>query len=138
MAADELGDNLRKHLEFVQAVISRLSTDSFLMKGWALTVSTALYAYCAVHLLWQVALLGLLPPLAFWFLDGYFLRQERLYRHLYNEVRAGTVDPFCMDARPYSDRETWSKTILSVTLRTFYGFIIVVGLALMVASLLHN
>lgn len=101
----EIDDNGRKHLEFVQAVISRLSTASFLMKGWALTVSAALYGYGAARLTWQVALLGLLPPAAFWFLDAYFLRQERLYRHLYNEVRAGTVAAFCMDARPYEGRE---------------------------------
>jgi hypothetical protein len=31
-----------KHLEFLQAVIARLATDSFLMKGWALTVSASL------------------------------------------------------------------------------------------------
>jgi hypothetical protein len=32
-----------KHLEFVQAVITRLANNSFLMKGWALTVAGAFY-----------------------------------------------------------------------------------------------
>ena len=34
-----------KHLEFIQAVITRLANDSFLMKGWALTVAGAFYGF---------------------------------------------------------------------------------------------
>jgi hypothetical protein len=33
-----------KHLEFIQGVIGRLATDSFLMKGWAVTVGGAFWA----------------------------------------------------------------------------------------------
>jgi hypothetical protein len=28
-----------KHLEFIQAVISRMSTSSFIFKGWAITIA---------------------------------------------------------------------------------------------------
>ena len=31
-----------KHLEFIQGVINRLSTDSFRMKGWAVVLISAL------------------------------------------------------------------------------------------------
>jgi hypothetical protein len=34
-----------KHLEFIQAVITRLANDSFLRKGWALTVAGAFYGF---------------------------------------------------------------------------------------------
>src|SRR5690242_10126113 len=75
-----------KHLEFIQAVISRLATNSFLMKGWALTVSGALFGFAASHLSWPIAAVGMLPVVSFWYLDTYFLRQERLYRLLYSAV----------------------------------------------------
>ncbi len=33
-----------KHLEFVQAVIARQAANSFLLKGWSVTLATALVA----------------------------------------------------------------------------------------------
>jgi len=76
-----------KHLEFIQAVITRLANDSFLMKGWALTVTGAFYGFAVKGTSWQVAAIGLMPVLVFWGLDAYFLRQERLFRGLYDQVR---------------------------------------------------
>jgi hypothetical protein len=108
------------------------------MKGWSLTVAAALYGYAAAHSDWRVAVIGFLPALAFWFIDAYFLRQERLYRHLYNETRAGTVEPFCMDARPYEPREPWRKTLFSLTLSVFYGLICSVGVAVALGTALSG
>lgn len=39
--------SIMKHLEFIQTVIGRLSTNAFLMKGWALTVSAAFFGFSA-------------------------------------------------------------------------------------------
>ena len=39
-----------KHLEFIQSVITRMATNSFLAKGWALTVAGALYGFAVNHL----------------------------------------------------------------------------------------
>src|SRR5688572_16361539 len=75
-----------KHMDYVQAVIARLATNSFLMKGWALTVSAGLFGYAIAKASWPIALLGFLPSIGFWFLDSYYLRQERLFRCLYREV----------------------------------------------------
>ncbi len=63
-----------KHLEFIQAVIARLAGNSFLIKGWALTVTGAFYGFAVHGSDWRLAALGLLPALTFWGLDGYFLR----------------------------------------------------------------
>ena len=89
-----------KHLEFIQAVITRLANDSFLMKGWALTVAGAFYGFAVKGTSWQVAAIGLMPVLVFWGLDAYFLRQERLFRGLYDQVRQRNpaVEPFSMNA----------------------------------------
>ena len=113
-----------KHMEFIQAVITRLANDSFLMKGWALTVAGAFYGFAVKETSWRVAAIGLMPVLIFWGLDGYFLRQERLFRSLYDQVRQRStrVEPFSMSAAAYAlGVESWGRTLLSRTLAPFYG-----------------
>jgi hypothetical protein len=138
--ADGYSEAALKHLEFIQNVIARLATDSFLMKGWALTVSGAIFGFAASHLSWPVATVGLLPALSFWFLDSYFLRQERLYRSLYGCVarQDPTVPLFSMDPSAYKNVNSWPNAFYSVTLLVFYGALVIAGLILIVASLVHH
>ncbi len=107
--AAEFDDGTVKHLEFIQGVISRLANDSFLMKGWALTVGAAFFGFSAKDVDWKVAAVGLVPILAFWGLDGYFLSRERIYRELYEAVRRrdDRIQPFSMDYRLIRDSKTW-------------------------------
>lgn len=72
-----------KYLEFIQATISRQASHSFTIKGWSLTLSTAVYVYTAENLSWLLASVALLPPVGFAWLDAFHLRQERLYRELF-------------------------------------------------------
>ena len=37
-------NNKHKHLELIQGVINRLSTNSFLLKGWSVVLVSALFA----------------------------------------------------------------------------------------------
>lgn len=133
-------DSRIKHLELIQAVISRLGNDAFLMKGWALTVAGAFFGFAVNKENWPLALTGLVPTATFWGLDAYFLRCERLFRCLYSKVRAKdeAIMPFFMAAtgewfvEQASKREdnvaSWWKTLWSATLRAFYGAIVVAGL----------
>ena len=122
-----------KHLEFIQAVITRLANDSFLMKGWALTVAGAFYGFAVKGTTWQVAAIGLMPVVVFWGLDAYFLRQERLFRGLYDQVRQHNpaVEPFAMNTAAYAvGVASWRHTLLSRTLAPFYGPVFVIGVLL--------
>jgi hypothetical protein len=122
-----------KHLEFIQAVITRLANDSFLMKGWALTVAGAFYGFAVKGTSWKVAAIGLMPVLVFWGLDAYFLRQERLFRGLYDQVRQRNprIEPFSMNAAAYaSGAASWGRTLVSQTLAPFYGPVFIVGILL--------
>ena len=127
-------DESIKHLEFIQAVIARLSSGSFFMKGWGLTVTGAIYGFAANSLSWRTCIVGLLPALAFWFLDAYFLRQERLFRRLYEDARRfdGSVPPFSMDTTRYQHLETLRSAAFSRTLAPFYGFMMASGVVLFV------
>jgi hypothetical protein len=126
-----------KHLEFIQAVISRLANNSFLIKGWALTISGALFGFAASHLSWSIATVGLLPIIVFWCLDAYFLTQERLFRSLYNAVAKQDegIPPFSLSPVAYREEHSWQKVFRSHTLALFYGALLVAGVVLIASTL---
>ncbi len=76
-----------KHLEFIQDVITRMGRNSFALKGWTVTIVAALFALSFKapnsHIIW----IGIIPIVLFWYLDSFYLQQERLYRSLYDKVR---------------------------------------------------
>jgi hypothetical protein len=125
-----------KHLEMIQAVVSRLANEAALIRGWALTVSAAFFGFAAKDDRWQVAAVGMLPVVAFWGLNTYYLRAERQYRALHDRVRqvGSTVEPFSMDARG-EKVDSWWTTIWAPVIAAFYGVIFVVGAIVFVATL---
>jgi hypothetical protein len=79
-------DHQLKRLDHLQAVVQRLAGNSFLIKGWALTLVSAILGFAvkdstSAGLAW----LALLPALVFWGLDGYHLALEQRFRKIYNE-----------------------------------------------------
>lgn len=94
-----------KHLEMIQVVIGRLSTNSFFVKGWSVTLAAALFAFAVENEQWVFSALGAFAVLVFWLLDAYYLRHERLFRELYNDARlsSSTVREFSMDTHSYSE-----------------------------------
>lgn len=117
-----------KHLEFIQAVISRMSTSSFLFKGWAITIAAGLSAFAAADT--RVALLeiALISTLMFWGLDGYYLWLERCFVALYQKVSRLGVDDidFSMAIEKEQAVRKWLGTCLRPHLIAFYGMIIVI------------
>ena len=67
------------------------------------------------------------PAIAFWFLDGYFLRQERLYRALYDQVRSLSEEniDFSMDTTKMDHVDSWAAVTFSRTLLPFHGVIVI-------------
>jgi hypothetical protein len=124
-------DNRIKHLEMIQAVVARLASNSFLIKGWAVTVSGAFLGFAIGNNEWALAVSGLLPILLFWWLDGYFLRAERMFRGLHEAVRTThDIEPFYMAATSKSlglaekSQARWSSVLFSLTLIGFYGALV--------------
>ena len=83
-----------KHLEFIQNVITRMNTNSFQIKGWAITIVSATLALYASTKNECFILVGVFPSLIFWFLDANYLTQERRFRGLYNDVTGVSENPF--------------------------------------------
>ena len=124
-----------KHLELIQGVINRLASDSFRMKGWAVFLVAAMFVLVAREAALDagyIALLPIIPIIAFWGLDGYFLWNERLFRAHYDNVRnlsAEAID-FSMDVRECRScwHHSWFGATLSRTLLVFYGTLLVLVL----------
>lgn len=83
----KLSEDRIKHLEMLQQIITRMANNSFLLKGWTVTLVAAIIAVIDKSQLHTVGWVALIPVFIFWGLDGYFLRQEKLFRELYNHVR---------------------------------------------------
>ena len=118
-----------KHLEFIQAVITRMAHNSFLLKGWSVTLVAAIFALAARDANEAYAVLAFFPGLAFWGLDAYYLRQERLFRKLYDAVREGQRDNkrYAMSTADWlGEVESWWSTACSGTVAGLHGMIIAV------------
>ncbi len=128
-----------KHLELIQGVINRLSTNSFLLKGWSVVLVSALFALSATDSRPAFVFLAYIPAIVFWGLDGFFLWQEQLYRKLYDHVRVLKDDDidFSMDTTPFKsgDAPTWIGATLSKTLIPFHGVLIFAVVVVMVLTL---
>ena len=137
MEPDE--ERLVKHLEFIQGVINRMAHNSFLLKGWSVTLVAAIFVLAAKDANERYAILGLFPGFAFWGLDPYYLRQERLFRKLYDAVRKGEVhdDCFAMDTSDYGNQvPSWWSTVRSVTVSGLHLIVVASVLVVTVVSLL--
>ena len=120
-------DKKVKHLEFAQSTINRLSTNSFLLKGWSVVLVSALIILSGEESDDKFAYLAFVPIVIIWGLDGYFLWQERLYRKLYDHIRnkdEAEID-FSMSTAEVSDGVLGlASAIFSKTLLPFHGAII--------------
>ena len=80
-------NNKLTHLEMVQGIINRMASNSFMLKGWAVTLVAGIFALASKDTDKLYFLIAYIPIVVFWGLDSYYLLQERLYRDLYNKVR---------------------------------------------------
>ena len=117
-----------KHLEFIQAAIARMATNSFLFKGWAMTIAVGIAAFAAADTKAGVITIALVSTVMFWGLDGYYLWLERGFRRLHSAVAAKNEADIDFAMKPDTGGfVAWVKTCLfRPHLWVFYGSILVV------------
>ena len=81
-----------EHLKMLQTVIARMAGNSFSVKTWCVTLVSALLGLGAKEDAKNLVFVAFLPVLMFWWLDAYFLHQERLFRELFDQVRNNGKD----------------------------------------------
>jgi len=127
-------ENKRKHLEFIQLTIIRMNINSFLLKGWTITLVAALFALAAKDSNSSYVMICYIVIPSFWILDGYFISIERRYRDLYDEVAKKDERDinYDMNHRRFAKNDrTWASGIFSSTLAIFYFVSIVTTLIVM-------
>jgi len=130
-------ENKIHHLQMIQGVVSRLSQNSFLIKGWVVVLVAALFALAAPQASVAFTYLAYIPAVMFWGLDGYFLWQERLFRDLYDHVRTldETAVDFSMDTSSFAKKQTWANAAMSKALWAFHGALLLSIIVVMVLLL---
>lgn len=145
-------EDRRKHLDFIQAVVTRMAGASANAKAWLLPVVTATYGYALTKNSVSVALLGIGASLLFMFMDVNYLRQEKAYRRLYDtvaritrEIPVFSLDPSHTDDS-IPDASGWLKKVgrlwrrwfpawrtwLSWTIAPFYGALLIAGVVIVI------
>lgn len=130
-------DNKIKHLEFIQSTITRMNQNSFQIKGWMITIVSALLALYARSEKKLYIFIAIVPAIVFWFLDAYYLQQERRFRGVYNDVadlstenNRVNVREFEMPIQKYKGgKYCYLRVLFSKTIFPLYG-IVIVGLVI--------
>lgn len=76
-----------RYLEMIQSVIARMASNSFLLKGWSVTLASGILALSENGANKDLYLIVYIPIIVFWFLDAYYLQLERKYRWLFDKIR---------------------------------------------------
>ncbi|MFD9464855.1 hypothetical protein [Streptomyces sp. NPDC060027] len=105
-----------------------------------MTIAGVFFGVSANNPSWKIAAAGIIPVAGFWLLDSYFLRQERLFRKLYDDVRRPVVDVelFSMNVQPYHAVVPWGKVIFSHTMVNFYGALAFVDIAFIIGGIVRT
>lgn len=140
--AKEISEATQEYLSMIQEPIGRLSNAASVFKGFAATIVTGVAALSYGEISLKLLILSFLPILAFLALDIYYLRLERRYRGLYNDVLSGkhTVDfsmalPQDGEAIKRANASVW-KCFLSPSIWLFYPamFLVLIIVCILKAS----
>jgi hypothetical protein len=133
-------DYLFEETKLIQEVINRMGNNSFLVKGWAITLVVATFLF-KMPLNYQF--IAFLPWLLFWYLDAYFLRIEKLYRHSYDWVilNRKKSKEFLLDLNVKTTEMRFGKSVdpvlklmFSNATGKFYGLLFIMILIVVIIS----
>lgn len=115
------------HLGFIQNTISRIGSNSFFIKGWVITIVSAIFVLAIKYSEVKIIYVSVIPVVAFWYLDSFYLRKERIFRKIYNKVASedGKNINFSMDTKEFVDSvpSAW-RLMLTISTFVFYFFIL--------------
>lgn len=120
--------SLHKEIDLIQACISRMASNSFLLKGWAISIIAVVLTLADKSVEPAImSLLVLIPLMSFWYLDAFFLRTEMMYRMMYEWVLASRMAGdqsklYDLNPRRFEKEvDSLLSVMWSITLRWFYG-----------------
>lgn len=115
-----------RHLEMIQGIINRMASNSFALKGWAVTLVAGIFALANKDANEMYFLVAYIPIILFWFLDSYYLQLEKKYRLLYDKARLKEDKEINFDMDISKDEFKVKEThyIACLVSKTEFGFYI--------------
>lgn len=118
-------NGFHQELEHIQNIIDRQASNSFKIKGWTVTLVVVALLFRTNNFQLFAAFI---PLIGFWYLDAYYLRQERKFRELFDWVRLNRDDTddhlFDMDPSRFEDEVDGTTQLMTTrSMFTFYGTI---------------
>lgn len=92
ISAEKIAELRVKHLEMLQALITRMGGYGASFRSYCITVTTAVIGFAFTLHRPPVVALALLPVVAFGVADAQYLRVERRFRDVFNLVRKESWD----------------------------------------------
>jgi hypothetical protein len=134
---------LHKEIDLIQGIINRMASNSFMLKGWLISLIAVVLALSKDSLFSCNAIfvcsILCFPILIFWYLDAFFLHREKCYRALYEWVIKNRMSSnekiYSLDYRPHQKQvKSLLRIMFSHTLFPFYGlsFIILITIILFI------
>lgn len=119
----------------IEDVITRMGSNSFLIKGWSMTALGGLITiyFANIKQPWSYYLLvfGAIMCIIFWANDAYFLKLERKYRALYKKVSEQDEDEIDFSMAPLDTKDTVPSCMLSQSFLMSYAIIELIFLILL-------
>ena len=126
---------LIEEIKIIQDIIKRMADNSFKIKAWAITV---VVATLLIKTNLNNSYIALIPLLTFWFLDAYYLQQEKIFREIYKDKVENKFNNeetmFKINTIPYKCKVPFIFTIMiwnkSITPLYLTIFILLINLAM--------
>jgi hypothetical protein len=128
-------ETLHKEIDLIQVVINRMASNSFMLKGWLISLIAVVLALSKDSLficnLIFVCSILCFPILIFWYLDAFFLHREKCYRALYEWViknrMSSNENIYSLDYRPFQKQvKSQFRIMFSQTIFPFYGLSLII------------
>lgn len=135
-------EELFKEIDLIQNCINRMSQNSFLIKGWALTIFAGVTAFTKGENFSNPVILictTIIPFVCFWILDTFFLRTEKKYWKMYEDMltkRKENNTEGQFELNPHNIKvDCYLKVMTSTTLVLFYGIPLSTSIILLIYEL---
>jgi len=125
-----------EHIKLIQPIISRMSSSSFTVKGFMLTIQALLLGFAFNKEIWQINIVLFFMTILLALLDMFYLWQERLYRCLYDKIRLSDKTDFCMNTKEFKKIKRYMATIKSVAIWPFYSSLLVINIISLILEVL--
>lgn len=132
-------DSIHKEIDLIQACISRMANNSFLLKGWTISILVVVLALVEKQIdPIYLCLILMIPFVSFWYLDAFFLRTEKMYRKMYEwviENRRKGNEQYLYDLNPKRFEEKVQgvlRIMFTQTLVCFYLIPILINVCILI------